>query len=120
MVWDTNYSTFEIQYSTEGSRKYAFFHEDSEIRGLSRGMALDEALKALGLSSDGIAFVKEAEGDLFLMNENGCYSAKISQSWRSYDYSMSFVYVDTPKYMYFTVCFNDNILELIQIQVREE
>jgi len=115
MEWDTSYDTHEIQYSTEGSHKYAGFHGTSEIRGIYMGMDMDEALTALGLSSDGIALVKEEGGAYFGMDENGCFHASINK-YPSYEYCACFGYsVSDNKYMSFNVCINDGIVRLIEI-----
>ena len=114
--WDTSYDNFEIQYSTEGSSKYAGFRGDSEIRGISVGMGFEEALNALGLSPEGIAFVKESRHVSFRMNESECYQAIVRDSGYD-DYQVYYAYYDATDnwYMTFIVSIKDKVVRNIEI-----
>ena len=118
MGWDTSYSNNEMQYSTRGSRRYAGFKDISEIRGLARGMDIDATLAALGFSSDGIAFVKEVEGATFVMDEEGCSFADVSQYGDgSDDYFVGLIFngILDNGHMFFNVCIRDGGIRLIEI-----
>lgn len=132
MPWDINFSglivddTDEIittddiitsfQYATSGQYKYAWFQMNSEIRGIATEMEMDEALTKLGLSSEGIAFIKEVGGVVFKMDENGHCSKVTIGIYPSYDNSAVFEYYGpNNRYMRFDVCFIQGNVMLIEI-----
>lgn len=110
----------DAQFSIRDHEKTVMYMNpcDLEFRGLSYGMSMYNALKAVGFSEDGIAFVEESRGICCIMGDGVCHDAYEDLDLLgegAYDAAVILQYGAETQHSFLLLCFDGDMLNYAQI-----